>query len=565
VALAALLLPASVSLGQEQYTPDPDPPATATPAPESLPTTAPEDGQPKAGAASGATAPAAAPKVGDGGKDAKAGGAKADEGWKHENWAKVPPIVPPVRVGWFILPPSGPGYYSLLDQLRGEYRESPPRFPMGAQGLNSNPYFNYDFRYLESPTNTQVTWSDPYKRIHLCDDNVLLSMGGEIRDRYMDETSSRGTGRKNVYHLFRTRAYVDAWYQDEYRFFADLNYTQTFNQDLPQLPSDASGPELQNVFLEAKAGTFQDRPIYVRAGRQELLYGSQRLISPPDWSNIRRTFQGVKSYWQNEKWNVDAFWVQPVAADPDRFDSVDSNRNFFGVWATYRPRKGATMDMYVLSLLQSAAPTNGDTNTFGGRLSGDIDQGFLYDFEAAVQSGTRGGRQIYAQMATGGIGYRFGDCPWTPHIWAYYDYASGDKDPTGRSGSYRTFNQLFAQAHNYFGYIDLVARQNIHDLNFQVSVTPVPWMNALIQYHIFRLDSARDALYAARGVVLRSDPTGRSGNQVGSEIDFLLNMHLSTHTDLMIGLSEFYGGSFWKQTGSPENVATFYSQASIKF
>jgi hypothetical protein len=41
-----------------------------------------------------------------------------------------------------------------------------------------------------------------------------------------------------------------------------------------------------------KVATFKEAPAYVRVGRQELLYGSQRLISTLDWANTRRTFQG---------------------------------------------------------------------------------------------------------------------------------------------------------------------------------------------------------------------------------------------------------------------------------
>ena len=41
-----------------------------------------------------------------------------------------------------------------------------------------------------------------------------------------------------------------------------------------------------------------------------------------------------------------------------------------------------------------------------------------------------------------------------PTFWAYYDYASGDSDPTdGRS---HTFNDLYPFGHYYLGWIDQV-------------------------------------------------------------------------------------------------------------
>ncbi|MBP3960626.1 alginate export family protein [Gemmata sp. G18] len=516
-------------------------------------------GAPPAGAAPGT------PKADAPGGSANPASKASEE--KKVDWKKVPVVAKRPPTGWWSVPQSGPGYYSLCDAVQGNYRDAPPKFPRGQFSLNSTPYFDYDYRYLEDPKNTQHEWSDCYKRLHFGPEgNWLFSTGGEVRDRYMNELSSRGSGTNNFYNNFRVRAYGDLWYKDQFRVFVDFMDTEIFGNSLPPNPNDASGPELQNAFVEAKVGDPFGGPLSVRVGRQELLYGSQRLISPPDWANTRRTFQGAKAFWSTEQWSVDAFWVQPVVQNLDKFDSVDNNRNLFGLWTTYRPKAGTFFDLYYLGLAQGNTTTNnGDIHTFGSRYTGDVDKHFLYDFEGAVQFGERGTRHNLAKMMVAGLGWRFTEVPWTPHVWVYYDYASGDKDPTGRAGSNRTFNQLFPQGHNYFGYLDLVARQNIHDLNLQVSVTPQPWMNLSMQYHSFNLDSTRDALYNARGQAIRQDRTGRSGNAVGEELDLLALFHLTAHQDFMIGYSKFFGGTFWKRTGNPNNVELFYAQYSLKW
>jgi hypothetical protein len=150
----------------------------------------------------------------------------------------------------------------------------------------------------------------------------------------------------------------------------------------------------------------------------------------------------------------------------------------------------------------------------------------------------------------------------------YYDWASGEQDPTaGHTDS--TFNQLFPFGHYYFGYLDLVGRQNIEDWNVQLACFPTKWITAGIQNHRFELVSSRDALYNAGGVALRRDPTGRAGRDVGDEIDVFANFHLTTHQDLLIGFSELFEGSFLQQTnpagnpvGSPE---LYYVQYSFKW
>jgi hypothetical protein len=481
------------------------------------------------------------------------------------DWSKVPPVTPVPRLGWFIIPPTGPGYYSLLDLLNGNYREKPPRFPFGLYSLYTASSFDYDFRYLDNPENTQTDWSDFYKRVHFGETNDwLFSTGGELRLRYADEINSQGTGVNNNYYLLRTRAYGDLWYRDEYRVFVEFLYAQTFDQNLPQLPIDATGPDLLNAFVEAKVGEPLGSPAYIRAGRQELLYGSQRLISTLEWANTRRTFQGVKGYWHSDQLDVDAFWTQPVVPNRDRFDSVDTNRNFFGVWTTYKPRPGTTLDLYYLGLTTANAPNNGDVQTLGGRYAGDICKRWLFDTEGAVQFGERGGRHVFAQMGTAGFGYHFCELPWNMEAWAYYDYASGDKDPTG-PGSYRTFNQLFPFGHYYFGWLDLVGRQNIRDLNFQFSSNPQPWVTLVSQVHVLKLDARKDALYNAAGVPIRRDPTGLDGDDVGTEVDFLANFHLTTHQDVLLGYSKLYAGEFFQKTGNPNNPVLFYAQYTMRW
>jgi hypothetical protein len=179
------------------------------------------------------------------------------------------------------------------------------------------------------------------------------------------------------------------------------------------------------------------------------------------------------------------------------------------------------------------------------------------------QYGDRGTKTVTAHAATGGVGWRFADCPMVPHFWIYYDYASGNPNPANDID--RTFDQLFAFGHYYFGYLDLVGRQNIKDLNFQLQLFPQPWISTIFQFHIFQLAEARDALYNAAAVPLRRDPTGRAGTDVGEEFDFTTNFHLSNHQDLFIGYSHFFAGEFIRRTGNPRSADLLYAQYSFRW
>ena len=277
------------------------------------------------------------------------------------DFSKVPPAWPLARAGFFSIPPSGCKYYTLLDLLAGRKLDS-PRMPFGLTSLNNLPFFDYDFRYLDNPDHKTTDWSDGCKRIHIGDD-WLDSTGGEFRTRYQSERDSRGTGVNNNYYLLRTRVYNDIWFRDEFRLYAEFIYSETMNQNLPPLPIDATGPDLLDAFAEVKVGAPLETPLYIRIGRQEMWYGSQRLVSTLDWANTRRTFQGAKAYWHSDSFDVDAFWTQPVIPNRDRFDSVDDRRNFFGLWTTYKPRPGTAFDLYYLGLTTATKDIEGDVQT----------------------------------------------------------------------------------------------------------------------------------------------------------------------------------------------------------
>ena len=489
------------------------------------------------------------------------------------DWSKAPPVSPPPRAGIFVKPPMGPGYFSLLDLIDGNEREKPQVDPLPPSALTTTPAFDFDFRYLEQPGHDK-DFFDPVKRIHLGSD-WLLSFGGSFWYRYMHETDSRlnAAGINNDYHLLRTRLHADLWYQDQFRLFAEMLDARALGLDLPALAIDKNHTDMLNLFADVKLGQFMDGPAYLRVGRQELLYGSQRLISTLDWANTRRTFQGVKTFWQTPAFNLDAFWVRPMVTEPNQFDNWDKDRNFVGLWGTYKAIPGQVLDLYYLSLIdnRNVSPANitqgnvlqGDSvlHTIGARWVGDYER-ILYELEGMYQFGKRSHLDISAFSIASGVGYQL-PLPMNPQFWLRYDFASGDKNH--RDGRSNTFNQLFPFGHYYFGYIDQVGRQNIHDFNAQFTLHPQPWVTFLGQYHRFYLANKRDYLYNAAGAGTIRDITGQSGSHVGDEIDFTINFHLSRHQDVLLGYSKLFTGEFLKNTRPGVSPDLFYAQYNFRF
>lgn len=484
------------------------------------------------------------------------------------DWSKVPGSYRILaRPGNFPLLPSGCGYYTLCDQYRGIKR--PKRQPeYFFFGLMPPGFFDADFRYVDDIPVCEQNCVERLKRIPL-GDCWKFSTGGNYWARYMNEYNSRLGAVNNDYTLMRTRVYGDLVHGSGLRLFTEFIWADIFEEELSPLPIDVNRGDLLNAFVEAPLLEVAGKDIYARFGRQELVLGSQRLVSSLDWANTRRTFDGVRIFRQGDKWDWDVFYTKFVPVKRNDFDTNDNQRDFGGFWLTKRPKKGHFRDLYYLyfnndrpitRLGLTIAPT--ETHTIGARHVGDKD-GMLWDFEGALQWGTQGAQDQFAGMATVGLGRRIKRSPVSMAAWIYYDFASGGQSSDGSTSN--TFNQQYPFGHYYLGWIDLVGRQNIHDVNAHLIFYPQHWLTVWMQYHHFWLADPTDALYNVGGVAIRRDPTGAAGTNVGDELDLVLNFHLNRYSDVLLGYSHLYGGGFLRNTGASTNAGFCHCMYQMKW
>lgn len=483
-------------------------------------------------------------------------------------WTRVPNAQPFPPLGNTIIPPRGTGFYTLWELATGDRREKPPTYPYPRFGIIPWSFYNADWRYLDSADSKDRDFWDFLKRIRIGDD-FMFTAGAEWRWRYNNEVDSRLTGVDNTYYFGRTRIYGDFWFRDIFRIYGEFINAQSFDQDLPPLAIDQYNANFLNLFADVRLGWIRDQPVWLRGGRQELLYGSERLISPLDWANTRRTFQGGKLFWQSAKLSVDGFVVQPVIPSANSFASVAWQQIFSGIWGTYRPIPGEIIDLYYLDFQDSLLTYSGqygtkgpqNTSTVGSRWYGNKND-WLWDAEGMIQFGRYANQGIMAHSYTIGGGHYFSKWFMNPAIWVYYDNASGQPGAPGTTSVHQTFNQLFPFGHYYFGMMDIVGRQNINDFHVELSFFPVKWWTIWAQYHVLRLDSPFDALYNSAGVATLRDPTGKAGSNVGDILTIINNFTIDLHQNVFVQYSHLYAGDFIRQAGngkSPDELYLMYS------
>ena len=424
---------------------------------------------------------------------------------------------------------------------------------------------NEDWSSLAGYDTSQTgNFIDPIKYIPLSEGgNFWMSLGGQARFRF-EGWNNFNFNREfdDTFLLTRLRLHTDIHTGKYLRFFAEMKGAFSTGRDLPggRRTLDVDELALQQAFADIILPVGESFKFTLRPGRQMLLYGRQRLVSPLDWANTMRTWQGFQGFFDFLNWKISGFWTQFVPVKKYAFNEADANEPFAGIYGTGKTEiAGIGLDGYWL--YRERKNLGEKRHTLGGRIFGILGKTSMdYDFEAAFQFGDSGDKDVRSFMIGSQFGYRFTETAFKPRAYVGFDFGSGDnKSNDGKVG---TFDQLYPLGHLYLGYMDFVGRQNIISPNIGFTFNPLNKLTCEVTGLFFWRAKEEDALYNAGGGVLRPGAPGTS-LEVGQEIDILLKYAYNAHTVILLGYSHFFPGKFIRQTG-PDYPADFL-YASLEF
>lgn len=405
-------------------------------------------------------------------------------------------------------------------------------------GAYKDPFYDNDFKYLCNPDYCDWHLGEDFKM--RCTPAGVVDLGGQARLRYQSEHNMRGlglTGLDDDFLLTRTRAYANWKINSQWRTYAEFLWAESYGETFPARGIETQNLEPQNLFVDWQFYECGTDTIKARVGRQEILLGSQRLVSPLDWANTRRTFDGARLLLDNQTITSTAFCLRPLKHTEDDFDSSNLDQLFYGVFTTHKNFAPLKLDTYWLALENSL--TDLRVHTLGSRVQGE--QGMqLWEIEGGVQMGENpDGSAATAAAVTLGHGTKISEQGWKPVLWAYYDWASGD-DSTGNG-----WNQLFPLGHKYLGFMDFYGRRNINDANLLWTAQPSEKLTLLAWYHYFWLANGNDGPYTV--VNTPFNPGGTVGSRdLGHEIDFLATYKITVRSELWLGYSHFQPGDYYE-------------------
>ena len=337
--------------------------------------------------------------------------------------------------------------------------------------------------------------------------------------------------------------------------------------EYPPLPIDENQLDLHQAFFDITIPFGKQEQLVFRAGRQEFLYGTQRLVSVKEGLNNRQAFDAAKLMYQGSHFKVDAFFSHPVRPKHGIFDDgINKYAKFWGGYAVVNKVPVLhNVDLYYLGLWKSQSVFDDGIgrelrHSIGTRIW-NISQPWQYDFEALYQWGKFGASQISAWTISANTTYTIESLKHTPQINLKTELISGDRNYD--DGKLHTFNPLFPRG-AYFGLASLIGPVNLVDIHPSFMIDLTKLFVYEVDYDVFWRFNKNDGLYGPSGMLIYSGKNSKN-KFIGSQLATYLIYNPNQFFSLQSELTWFNAGPYLKDVGPGKNILFFAFTAQCKF
>jgi hypothetical protein len=387
--------------------------------------------------------------------------------------------------------------------------------------------------------------------------------------------------------LFRTRAYIGIKeIVDPFRFVLEVSDAFRVNSKFARDNRDFNRVEPISLYAELhfKKAFGQDpygnnRPFFIRFGRQNFEFLDRRLIGSNQWRNTTNTFNGFRAALGQDKndWQLDLLALKPLVRLMTELDTTDRQTQFgAAIFHWRRWSRIITIDPYLLYLRQTKNeqdPTR-DRRIYniGTRIYGYLTREINYDVVYNQQLGRDNNKKHRAYSFTAEVGYRF-SYGWKPRFSLFYGYVSGDRNPDDHINN--RFERFFGFARPWSA-DDYVVMENIIAPKARVEFEPGKKIKADVSYSFYWLASKTDRFNNLFNVPTNEhaenrDKTGQSGKFLGHGPDGRIRFEVLKFMKSAVGYSLFFNGTFVKNrqevalNKSAWGSSFFYIETLINF
>lgn len=435
--------------------------------------------------------------------------------------------------------------------------------------------YDEDWSYLKDPARRTDFW-DSIKYIPFGGrEDRYLSIGGEIRERY-EFFRNEGLGSapadrhgNNNYALHRYMLHGDLHLGPTFRFFGQIvSGLENGRIGGPRPDIDEDTFDVHQAFMDIKLPLGDKASLTWRLGRQEMTYGSRRLIDVREALTLRRSFDAVRFLLRTDGWAIDGFFSKPVRHQARALDNdPDPNQSLWGIYAVHPVSRlpDGHADLYYLGFENKEGRFEQGTayelrHSLGVRIWGRP-LPWEYDFEFIWQYGTFGSGTIQAWAVASATYYTFDHLPFRPRLGLVADITSGDRDP--KTANLQTYNPLFPTG-AYFNLQDPAGPQNFMHLQPFLDLHVTEAVTATADWGFFWRESAHDAVYRISGPPFRTADQSRQ-LYVGSAPALTIRWMVTTHISLLAGYVHFFSGPFFNERPPDKDVDYFTTWMTYMF
>ncbi len=412
-------------------------------------------------------------------------------------------------------------------------------------------------------------WSISLKAIPL-NKRWNLSVGGEIRYYYQNyqhvnfgEVPSNFVSDSPEQLLQRALIHTSFSWRNRFRIFTQLNHTKRYlNQNPINNQVDEDLMAFHQLFLEIPLSSKST----LRLGKQEEIFGGERLLAAREGPNNRMTHAGIHFRYKPSNYSTDVFWVRPMTLTPGFLDDQMSNENLLGIYFSnvdfQKPFLFDFYSIYFQSPKREYLFRVGEEkrNTFGFRMFSKPGK-WQYSFENAYQLGTFKDKNIQAFMAIFDVSRQMG----SKYFWGFSgNWVPGDKNYL--DDQLNTFNTLFARPP--FGQTVALNITNTLNLSPYIKYQANDLINLTLRASFVTRQSLSDGIFTPNMTPMRPLPNQvieSKKNGIGNIYTLDNNFIFSKR---WIGLAELGicdAGDYLKETGRGKDVFYFAMRSAYKF
>lgn len=373
----------------------------------------------------------------------------------------------------------------------------------------------------------------------------------------------------------------DDFILSRFRFNFKLNFSNELFFYLQIQDSRVGGTHFENDDFKGKNNPFSDpldinqfylrynflKKFELKLGRQSISFSDRRIFGPGEWGNTGRyIWDAIKLKYENKNLECNILYGSFILHNPDTFPDKRLKDTYgFSSYNQFK-FKNFNLDFFYVLQKDNRGITKGEfqTSNTSANYSGFRFSYNFYNFEVdstfVKEWGNFGGDKIDAYGIVFNFGYFLNR---NSKINFQYVLGSGDKNPY--DGKHNTFDGAYGGADTVlYGWMNLFFFKNIIEYRLELENKFSKKTELKVEYHYFLLEEKKDGWYSPSKLLAR-DKSGKSGKNLGAEIDLILNYNYSNNLKFIIGSCFFKPYEFIRKQFEESLTKWHFIQSTINF